>query len=111
MYRNSGINHKKVYWEPPINATMLRNSRYKLNIYHNERNDGKHCSGQLFDMQEDPGETKNLWNEPTMKSVIADLLLDLNNWFVEQDCRSNMSKGGSQFPPVSEWAINIPIKT
>jgi len=39
-------------------ATMLRDERYKLVIYHG------HEMGELFDLWEDPGEFDNLWHDP-----------------------------------------------
>ena len=44
-------------------ATMLRDDLYKLVVYHG------HGLGELFDLQEDPGEFNNLWNDPSMVAV------------------------------------------
>jgi len=44
-------------------ATMLRDERYKLNVYHGHR------LGELFDLQEDPNEFTNLWDDPNMVEV------------------------------------------
>lgn len=44
--------------------------RYKLTVYHNG------ADGELFDLQEDPGETRNLWHDPAAHSLRAALLLD-----------------------------------
>ena len=38
-------------------ATMIRDRRYKLAVYHG------HPVGELFDLQEDPHEHRNLWND------------------------------------------------
>ena len=40
-------------------ATMIRDRRYKLAVYHG------HPVGELFDLQEDPHEHRNLWHEPS----------------------------------------------
>jgi choline-sulfatase len=49
-------------------GTMLRTDRYKLNVYHG------HDHGELFDLDRDPHEFDNLWNDPDYREVRADLL-------------------------------------
>jgi arylsulfatase len=49
-------------------ATMIRNERYKLVIYH-----GRDI-GELFDLHQDPGEFQNLWNDPEHRDVQFDLM-------------------------------------
>ena len=49
-------------------ATMYRDRRYKLVRYHG------HDLGELFDLQEDPGEFDNLWHDPAYAAVRLDLL-------------------------------------
>lgn len=44
-------------------ATMLRDRRYKLVVYHG------HDTGELFDLQNDPGEFENLWHDPAAAGV------------------------------------------
>jgi len=44
-------------------ATMIRNDRYKLVVYHG------HDIGELFDLQADPGEFHNLWADPDFAEV------------------------------------------
>ncbi|SIQ79336.1 sulfatase-like hydrolase/transferase [Paenibacillus sp. RUD330] len=43
--------------------------RYKLTVYYNQ------TYGELFDLQEDPGELRNLWDEPDRLALKAELLL------------------------------------
>lgn len=50
-------------------ATMYRTERYKLNVYHGHR------FGELFDLDADPGEFNNLWDEPDFKDLRFELLL------------------------------------
>ena len=43
--------------------------RYKITVYYN------HDYGELFDLQEDPGETSNLWDDPEAKDLKMRMLL------------------------------------
>lgn len=49
-------------------ATMFRDSRYKLVVYHG------HSLGELYDLQQDPGEFNNLWDDPEWVGVKLGLM-------------------------------------
>ena len=49
-------------------ATMYRDQRYKLSIYHG------HGLGELYDLVEDPWEFNNLWEDPKYENVKAELI-------------------------------------
>ncbi len=49
-------------------ATMYRDSRYKLSIYHD------HGQGELYDLSEDPWEFEDLWESPEHQQVKAELI-------------------------------------
>jgi arylsulfatase len=49
-------------------ATMVRDKRYKLAAYHGLR------TGELYDLEQDPQETRNLWYAPDYASVKMELL-------------------------------------
>ena len=49
-------------------ATMCRNRRYKLVVYHG------HNLGELYDLEEDPEEFENMWDEPEAQPLKLDLL-------------------------------------
>ena len=49
-------------------ATMYRDRRYKLVIYHG------HVHGELYDLETDPGEFENLWDTSSAQSLKADLM-------------------------------------
>ena len=52
---------------------LLTTERYKY------ANWGSESLGELYDLQEDPGEVRNLWADPahaTVRQEMADLLLD-----------------------------------
>lgn len=53
----------------PSHATMRFDGRYKTNIYHGLD------LGELFDLQEDPGEFVNLWDDPAYAELKAKLVL------------------------------------
>lgn len=49
-------------------ATMYRDERYKLSIYHG------HQLGELYDLQEDPWEFNNLWDDPAHEKLRNELI-------------------------------------
>tara|TARA_Y100001934_G_scaffold85814_1_gene106576 strand:+ start:259 stop:1683 length:1425 start_codon:yes stop_codon:yes gene_type:complete len=49
-------------------ATMYRDERYKLVIYHG------HELGELYDLEEDPEEFENMWDEPEAQPVKLDVM-------------------------------------
>ncbi len=48
---------------PPSFATMYRDKRYKLNVYHGNE------YGELYDLQSDPNEFSNLWEDPANQEL------------------------------------------
>ena len=48
---------------------MIRDRRYKLIVHHNRN------TGRLYDLQEDPGEFDNRWDDPRLAGVKAELML------------------------------------
>ena len=83
-YRETGIDNRGRYFEPPINATMITDGRYKLNLYHPspEVADSR-TEGQLFDLATDFGEIHDLWNERLGERLR--LTEDLLDWFRRQE--------------------------
>ncbi len=60
---------------PTWKGRMIRMNQYKYNLYSKgERNE------QLFDLDKDPGEMKNLASEPTLQKVKESLRKNLVNW-------------------------------
>ncbi len=49
-------------------ATMYRNDRYKLSVYHG------HNLGELYDLDEDPWEFNNLWDDPEHQALKHELI-------------------------------------
>ena len=56
---------------PAPQATMVRTERYKLVAFHGEP------LGELYDLEADPTETVNLWNDQTYAPVKLDMLQKL----------------------------------
>jgi arylsulfatase A-like enzyme len=112
QYRATSICDEKLYWDPPINATMYRDRRFKLNVYHGERGTGKvteGMQGELFDMEADPMETNNLWDDPSCAEVKLGMIGRLLDWFVDTDRVVHGSRGGEVFPPKTQWSLNNPL--
>ncbi|MDP6502844.1 MAG: DUF4976 domain-containing protein, partial [Planctomycetota bacterium] len=51
-----------------LNLRTYVDDRYKITLYKN------HDFGDLYDLQEDPGEVNNLWNDPAAGSLKSELL-------------------------------------
>jgi len=71
---------------------MFRDERYKLNVYHDLSSDNAEQQGQLFDMEADPGETVDLWNDPKFLDVKVRLMGRLMDWLARQDYRSTTAR-------------------
>lgn len=80
----------------PIMATMIRNERYKLNLYHDTE------EMQLFDMSLDPEEMNDISKEPEMQGVICSLMQAYLQRKSQTEHRQNAARGGlSEIPSFS----------
>ena len=61
------------HWEGPY-MTMIRDQRWKLVHFVGA------TYGQLFDLDADPDEKHNLWDDPASAEIKQKLLLELLNW-------------------------------
>ena len=59
-------------------AKMVRTKRWKLNYYPT-------CDGELYDLENDPGETRNLWADPKHGDVVRSLKDVVLKWLVTAD--------------------------
>ncbi|MBT3380281.1 MAG: sulfatase-like hydrolase/transferase [Lentisphaerae bacterium] len=99
-YRNSGLSSEAgatPYFNPAINATMLRRGQYKLNLWHGEGGASGGPRGELYDMDLDPFEQNNLWDRDEYREVRLSLTERLLDWFARNEC-SLGSRGGEALP-------------
>ena len=54
-----------------IHVKTYVDARYKLTVYYNQP------YGELFDLQEDPGEIYNRWDDPSAAALKSELLMKL----------------------------------
>jgi arylsulfatase A-like enzyme len=59
-------------------AKMVRTRRWKLNYYPT-------CGGELYDLVNDPGETRNLWADPASAGVVRELKGAILDWLITAD--------------------------
>lgn len=110
LYRNSCINRDKVFWDPPILCSMIRQGPLKLTVYHSS-DPHTEMQGELFDLSRDPSESHTLWDDPAHQVDKARLLGKLTDWIVKEDYLHNgQGRGGRQFPPRKHWLKNNPIR-
>lgn len=91
LYRNSGINDHKEYFDPPLHSSMICNGRHKLVLYHHG------LSIQLFDLYSDPREQKNLAGSPAHAEIQTSLFTQLVDWLSRQSAPLE-GRGGSALP-------------
>lgn len=70
-------------------ATMVRTERYKLTLYHTSEDT------ELYDLQEDPNETRNVWHNPEYISARLDML--------ERLCRRTAQTVDPLPPKIAPW--------
>lgn len=71
-YLNSG--HP---YDPPILQMMLRHGQYKLIVQHPASGQHGYPDGELYDLEADPNELVNHWDDPAFAATKADLVLKL----------------------------------
>ncbi|TDE90758.1 DUF4976 domain-containing protein [Occultella glacieicola] len=84
QYRDSG--HP---YDPPVHVTMLRHDRWKLVVHHGPPATARASSGELYDLEADPDELTNLWDDPTSRATRSALQGKLIDVLVATEDRSN----------------------
>ena len=59
-------------------AKMVRTNKWKLNYYVGH-------SGELYDLENDPGEWSNLYSDPRHRSIVSELKDRLMDWLITAD--------------------------
>jgi len=70
--------------------TMVRDCRWKLVSFID------HSDGQLFDLENDPGEERNLWDDPDFSEERERLSRALLDWLLRSNYRSRGWKAGNR---------------
>lgn len=109
FFRNTMINDEKVYFDPPIHATMLRKGKWKVTVYHNPVGSEPVMEGELYNMEADPKEKHNLWGKVEYNEIRNTLIGCMMSWFVYSDAAYHSGQGGELFPPKSQWSKNNPL--
>lgn len=109
-YRNSCINRQKLFWDPPVHCTMARNATHKLTLYHGADGVAPTGEGELYDLSIDPGETRNLWSDPTCAGIRRELSALIADWIAREMQASGGRRGTLAFPAAKSWLKNYPIK-
>jgi len=106
-YRNSGINDRGNYWDPPILGDMIRRDDWKLNRYQGDSSAAKSSSQiQLFNLAEDPLELTNM----AADFETADIRRELTEILLEEWAREDMyqgSRGGDARPREDQKISNF----
>ena len=81
----------------PINLTVYHDGRYKLGVYHADPASGNGPQGELYDMEADPQEERNLWDDPEYAAVRLRLTERMLDWVMSQELR--YGRQGDEFDP------------
>ena len=71
-YRDSG--HPS---DPSISTSMVCDGRYKAIVWHGQHDGGAEPTGELYDLEADPGELVDLWHDPSLALARTRLLLTM----------------------------------
>lgn len=75
QYRDSGHSY-----DPPVHTTMLRHGRHKLVVHHGPPVTDRDRTGELYDLEADPHELDNRWDDKAAASDrvrLTELMLDV----------------------------------
>jgi arylsulfatase A-like enzyme len=73
---------------------MLRHGRWKIVVYHGAPSTTRARTGELYDLETDPDELDNLWNDPAHAATRAELQELLLDVLVANEDRSQPREAG-----------------
>lgn len=103
-YRNSGVSSRGP-WDPPIHASMVCDGTTKLNLYHDASGPHGRTGFQLFDLERDPLEQRDLAAEPPERARALDLMEHLLEWEAAHERRLG-TRGGRRLAPPGHRSQN-----
>ena len=101
-YVVTGTPGSSTTWSMPrirFTRPCCRTGDWKLNHYHTPLP----ADGQLFNLRDDPGETRNLWADYSHREDRLRLTDQLNQWMLAREFQSG-SRGGESFPAAAQKA-------
>ena len=104
-YRNTGINDTGRYWDPPINATMIRRGKWKLHAYHPVQGRQENMIYKLFNMEADPLEARDLASDQANAGILNQLKEDLISWLLKAEL-GHGGRGGAALPKKDQLIKN-----
>ncbi len=66
-------------------AKMARTARWQLNYYAT-------CDGELYDLDNDPGETRNLWADAGSAKIVGELKGSILDWMITADEKDQIAQ-------------------
>jgi arylsulfatase len=100
-YRNSGVDNRGVFWDPPMLSTMARNARFKLTLY----TSGGKAERELFDLEADPGEQRNIAGSAAHGDVERLLMTEIAQ-FLHKEAGLGRPRAGSSIPDATQRLMN-----
>lgn len=84
-----------IIWDPAIQATIIRDEHYKLNVYHRDPGLNRELEGELYDVVEDKDEAHNLWDNPAHRNVRLKMTEKLLDWIFTRELQLRTRGGGA----------------
>ena len=83
----------------PVLGTMWREGRYKLNLWRNPGSARSPIEGELYDMESDPQELQNLWQDKKTKDLQDEMTRKTMDWLLRQEFYGHRGRQIS-YPPL-----------